>query len=107
MLGAVRHNDIIPWDDDIDVFMPRKDYEKLINLENDIDKDGFGIISAKNSSSYATFSKIYSKNTTLWEIESIPFVYGVYVDIFPLDETGISKSEFFLDEMNILICAVE
>lgn len=94
MLGAVRHHDIIPWDDDIDVFMPRKDYEKLISLAPDMEDEGFKLIAAKNSSSYATFAKIYSKDTTLWEIESIPFICGVYVDVFPLDATSITKSEF-------------
>ena len=94
MLGAVRHHDIIPWDDDIDVFMPRKDYEELLTLAQKVEADGFRVISAKTCSSFATFVKIYNKDTTLWELESIPFVYGVYIDVFPLDETAISKADF-------------
>lgn len=94
MLGAVRHHDIIPWDDDVDVFMPRKDYETFLTLVKEIDADGFGLISAKNCSSFATFAKLYDKDTTLWEFEAIPFVYGVYIDVFPLDETSDTKEMF-------------
>lgn len=94
MLGAVRHHDIIPWDDDIDVFMPRRDYERLISIANEMENEGFRLISACNCPSYATFAKIYSKDTTLWELESVPFVYGIYIDIFPLDESSDTKSGF-------------
>lgn len=87
VLGAVRHGNIIPWDDDIDVFMPREDYEKLIALDNELSPQGFSVISAHNTCIFATFAKFYNKNTTLWELKEIPFVYGIYIDVFPLDES--------------------
>ena len=110
LIGTMKYNGFIPWDDDVDIGMPREDYDKFIEIAKKELNDKYFIQSGYDyKNNWVAFTKIRKKNTLADEasIAHIDYPKGIFIDIFPYDKVKKNNGFLFKLRGNIIRTIIE